>query len=460
MTDRNFSLKLFTLTTAVVVTAAIASSQSFAETAEPAAAEKPKSETPKAESSTAKETETAPNTDAPITDKWALVVGIGKFKNSSLDLKFPSKDAKDFKEYLVKEANFAPDHVHLLTDESATKEKILSEFGDKWLPRVARPDDLVLLYFSTHGSPSALDIRGVNYLVAYDTDPESLFSTGLAMRELVDAIKERIHSRRVVLILDACHSGGAANESKGMYRQSNFDAEAVSQGTGQLVICSSQPQEVTWESKNYQNGVFTRHLIEGLRENDGNVSITDAFKFVQKRVQEEVQRDRGVLQTPVLKSKWSGHELVLAAPALDPRPGLEQANGHGSEPQQSSTEPSAIDQPKSSGTATSTKAGEAGVVGIEGKWDSNWGPVTFEHEPITGDAPIEITGHWAQTPKKIGVFKSGTYDPVKKTVAVSYYQNWNFLHGSAKFKLNKSGNRMVGSFRQALILGGTWILWR
>lgn len=458
MTDRNFFPKLFVLMTVVVASAVIGSSQCLAESPEPTKTEISKPETPKTENSTAKET--APNTDAPITDKWALVVGIGKFKNSSLDLKFPSKDAKDFKEYLVKEANFAPDHVHLLTDEAATKEKILSEFGDKWLPRVARPDDLVLLYFSTHGSPSALDVRGVNYLVAYDTDPESLFSTGLAMRELVDAIKERIHSRRVVLILDACHSGGAANESKGLYRQSNFDADAVSQGTGQLVICSSQPQEVTWESKNYQNGVFTRHLIEGLRENDGNVSLAEAFKYVQKRVQEEVQRDRGVLQTPVLKSKWSGHELVLAAQAVDPRPGLEQATSQGSESQQSSTEPSTV-EPQSSGTATSsTNADETGVVGIEGKWDSNWGPVTFEHEPMTGNAPIEITGHWAQTPKKIGVFKSGKYDPVKRTVAVSYYQNWNFLHGSAKFKLNKSGNRMVGSFRQALILGGTWILWR
>lgn len=458
MTDRNFLLKLFVLMTLVVLNSAIGSSRCLAETAEPVKTEIQKQETPKAEDSTVKDA--APNADAPITDKWALVVGIGKFKNSTLDLKFPSKDAKDFKDYLVKEANFAPDHVHLLTDEAATKEKILSEFGDKWLPRVARPDDLVLLYFSTHGSPSALDIRGVNYLVAYDTDPESLFSTGLAMRELVDAIKERIHSRRVVLILDACHSGGAANESKGLTRQSNFDADAVAQGTGQLVICSSQPQEVTWESKNYQNGVFTRHLIEGLRENDGNVSLAEAFKFVQKRVQEEVQRDRGVLQTPVLKSKWSGHELVLATQALDPRPGLEQDSSYASESQQSSTEPPITEQPKSSGTATSSKTEETSVVGIEGKWDSNWGPVTFEHEPITGDAPVEITGHWAQTPKKIGVFKSGTYDPVKRTVAVSYYQNWNFLHGSAKFKLNKSGNRMVGSFRQALILGGTWILWR
>src|SRR5207302_687031 len=63
----------------------------------------------------------------PIKDKWALVVGISNFQNPSIDLKYPAKDAKDFQKYLISQANFAADHVKLLINEDATRERILSE---------------------------------------------------------------------------------------------------------------------------------------------------------------------------------------------------------------------------------------------------------------------------------------------------------------------------------------------
>ncbi|MBI4534349.1 MAG: caspase family protein, partial [Candidatus Melainabacteria bacterium] len=55
-------------------------------------------------------TETAPA----VADKWALVIGISRFKDPSVKLKYASKDAKDFYDYLVSQAHFAPDHVKLL----------------------------------------------------------------------------------------------------------------------------------------------------------------------------------------------------------------------------------------------------------------------------------------------------------------------------------------------------------
>ena len=63
--------------------------------------------------------------DKPVTDKWALVVGISKFSDPSLNLRYPAKDAQDFYNYLVTKGNFARDHVRLLLNEKATKENIL-----------------------------------------------------------------------------------------------------------------------------------------------------------------------------------------------------------------------------------------------------------------------------------------------------------------------------------------------
>lgn len=258
----------------------------------------------------------------PVKDKWALVIGISKYANPAINLKYPSKDAKDIYNYLVNSAHFAPDHVRLLVDDQATREHILSAIGDKWLPHAAGPDDLVVIYFSSHGSPADIDVGGINYLVAYDTDVNSLYATGIPIQDLTRTIKARVHADRVVIILDACHSGSASAEAKGLVRTSNVDAADIAQGTGQLVIASSKPDQVSWEGRTYQNSVFTRSLIEALQSKGEKTTLGDAFDYMQEKVQDEVLRDRGVLQTPVMKSQWKGTGLELAITPSKPRPGL------------------------------------------------------------------------------------------------------------------------------------------
>ncbi|MBX3073117.1 caspase family protein [Candidatus Obscuribacterales bacterium] len=257
----------------------------------------------------------------PIRDKWALVIGITDFQDPDIpDLQYSAKDATDFYNYLVKEANFQPDHVRLLLNEQATQRRVLSELGSKFLARVVKPDDLVVLYFSTHGSPSQLDPRGKNYLVASDSDSADLFATGIEMQKLLDSIQGRVLTDRVLLVMDACHSGFAAPDSKGMSRLGNFKAEDLAQGSGQLVICSSMPEERAWESTRYQNGVFTRKLLDGLRAKGTGTSLVEAFTAARSAVGNEVQEDRpGAKQTPVLKGKWDGNDLVLATPAYAPQ---------------------------------------------------------------------------------------------------------------------------------------------
>jgi hypothetical protein len=253
----------------------------------------------------------------PIEDKFALIVGVSKFQDPKIDLKYSSKDAQDFANYLTTDAHFAKDHVRVLVDEQATKERVLEEIGDKWLPRVARPNDLVLIYVSSHGSPSQMDELGLNYLVMYNTNPDSLYATGLPMQDLAAAIRQRVHCNRVVLIIDACNSG-ATNTAKGITRVGNFDGKSLAQGTGQLVICSSAPNQVSWESKRYANGVFTRQLIKGLRSSSGQATLGQAFQIMKSSVLDEVLSDRKELQTPVMKSKWDGNDLIITLPPSQP----------------------------------------------------------------------------------------------------------------------------------------------
>ena len=268
-----------------------------------------------------------------IGDKWAVVVGISQFSDPNVPkLQFSAKDARDFADYLTDPARgrFQKDHVKVLTNEEATKMNIMDAIGDSFLPHAALPGDLVVIYLSTHGSPTGADMFGVNYIIPYDANVSKLFSTGIEMRQLLQMIKERVHTNRILLVMDTCYSGAGANPGghKGLTR-TNIDAKEIAQGTGSLVISSSMPTERAWESEKLKNSFFTRYLIDALSADGGNVTIDQAFDKMKGKVQGDVLKEKGELQTPVMGGVFRGQKLVLgvppSAPHASPFSGLTEA---------------------------------------------------------------------------------------------------------------------------------------
>lgn len=253
----------------------------------------------------------------PIRDKWAVVIGVDSFKDKRIpQLHFSAKDAADFAKFLVDKANFAPDHVLLLLNDDATHDNIFSAICDDWLPKRVDENDLVLIYASSHGSPKELDRGGENFLICHDTNEDKLFTSGINLSDLSPVIRRRTKCDRVVLILDACNSGAATTASKGLYRAVNFDPDAIA-GTGQIVISSSSAEQRSWESKRYQNGVFTHNLIETL--SDGKSDLISTFGNLKDKVQSEVRFDRQAFQTPSMSSKWEGDPLIISAKPSSPQ---------------------------------------------------------------------------------------------------------------------------------------------
>lgn len=238
---------------------------------------------------------------------------VGQWKMRLVD-QFGSK-------YLVKDAHFAPDHIRVLLNEKATRKEIMSEVGDKFLPRVVKPDDLVVFYFSSHGSPSKVDIRNAYYLVAYDTEKTDLYATGIDMKGvLTELMQNRVKANRVLVILDACHSGGADTNSKDLDpAKDNFSINQL--GRGQLLISSCSPDQRSWESKRYENGVFTHQLINALRAQGIKTNVQDAFNRMKSGVADEVQQDFVTSQTPGLKNDtWHGSDLQVGITPTSPQP--------------------------------------------------------------------------------------------------------------------------------------------
>jgi uncharacterized caspase-like protein len=238
-------------------------------------------------------------------------------------LRYASKDATDFQSYLINVAGFKPDHIKLLTNEQATREAIVSNLGDKWLRRLANSDDLVVIYVSSHGTQAKKEAGGTNFVVPYDANVSNIVFTGIPMQWLTAGLKDLVHCERVCLILDVCHGGAVAPGQKGLVRTDAVDISKVAAGAGQLILASSQADQVSWESRRYPNSVFTRRLLEGLRVGGKETTVNQAFSYMKDAIEEEVLRDRAELQTPLFITEyWTGKELSLSTVPVAPRVGL------------------------------------------------------------------------------------------------------------------------------------------
>jgi hypothetical protein len=115
------------------------------------------------------------DTLAEVGQKWALVVGISQFqpKIGGERLQAAANDARTLAA-LLRDPNvgrFPEKQVFELTDRDATTANIKARLNT--IARNARPEDIVLVYLSTHGSARADDLRQVSYLYSYDTDVTS-----------------------------------------------------------------------------------------------------------------------------------------------------------------------------------------------------------------------------------------------------------------------------------------------
>jgi uncharacterized caspase-like protein len=256
-----------------------------------------------------------------VHDKWALVIGISKFSDKNVPrLNYPSKDAEDLASVLKdpQVGRFNPEHVHTLVDADATTRHIKEELN--WLARSAQPDDLVVIFVSSHGSPRELDSREVNYIVTSDTEikpQDALFATALGMVELTQVVRSRIVARRTAILLDTCHSGAAAGNAaadaiaEGSVSQDTMDS--IRQGVGRAIITSSQAGESSYENDDAKNGYCTYYLLQALRQNQGMDSIQEVYGYVHDQVSKSVQTKFKLRQNPVLSRSDGNADIVIGA---------------------------------------------------------------------------------------------------------------------------------------------------
>jgi tetratricopeptide (TPR) repeat protein len=261
----------------------------------------------------------ARGTNRPIKQKWAVVIGASKFKESRLtptEASDMAQSAKDFSDYLVDPhgGRFERNHVKVLLDAGAPRQSIMTAIGPSFLGNAVGPDDLVVVYVATSAFPTT---DGGSYLCTYDCALDNIYGTCISMQTLMSTLKQSVHSDRILLVLQSAYSGAAELESGAKSLGSpaksyNLDLQKVALGNGFIILSSSQPNEITWST------AFSKNLTKALRQEDGLISLNKAFGIAKEQTESETAAGGSRRkQVPVMKSAWTGAELVLGVPPAE-----------------------------------------------------------------------------------------------------------------------------------------------
>ena len=276
--------------------------------------------------------ETGTEPPGPVRNKYALVVGIGKFLHGLTELKYSVSDATNFSRFLLdpERGGFSKGNVIFLTNQDATRNNVANAL--ERIKNLAEANDLVVIYISSHGTPP--EKFGGVFIVTYDTEVkprERVWQTAVGEALLKDFV-ENLKSKRLIMILDACYSNSAyryvpgflpsggkslgAEDDEGYGISKEYGKRLIgakdiiveeepektargsrppgpveSSGWGKVLIGASGAGEQSWESESLRNSIFTYYFLNGLNQYDG--SIQNAFYYAKPLVYRRVKQEKG-----------------------------------------------------------------------------------------------------------------------------------------------------------------------
>jgi WD40 repeat protein len=230
----------------------------------------------------------APQTDALIIKPklYVLAIGISDYENADLKLKYAEADANSMVLALQQQKGglYGDVIVKKLIDKNATRENI--QDGLQWIQDQTTQRDIAMIFYAGHGID---DNNGIFYIVPVGGEPTRLRSTCLNYQDLKQTVKSI--SGKVVVFIDACHSGNVMGGRRGILDINALVNELASTENGAVTFTSSTRKEYSLEKSEWEHGAFTKALLEGFGgkaaiPGKNKITVNSLDVYVSERVKE------------------------------------------------------------------------------------------------------------------------------------------------------------------------------
>jgi hypothetical protein len=240
----------------------------------------------------------APDAAAPQGRRVAIVIGVSSYDRLPPELALDSARSEAARVAAALEQRAGFDEVRLLTDASATSVQLHAVMQEE-LSKTVQWKDLFLFYFVGHGMGGDY---GEPRLLLYDSDPESLESTTIGVRDFAAQLQKWVPASRYVVVTDAAHE----QTLNGLVLLGPTGNDWPVIGQQSLIISSTGPRQTA------QAGVFSKSFIEGISgqadaNGDGVITGSELNTFLILAVPNAT----GGRQLPTVQSKYDpGIEIV------------------------------------------------------------------------------------------------------------------------------------------------------
>jgi WD40 repeat protein len=233
-----------------------------------------------------------------------LAVGISAYEHPALALRFAARDAEDIARRLrdTQVPVYAIGRWETLLDDKARRGDILANL--EWLRNGMGPDDLAVFLFSGHG----LIVDEQLYLAPWQADTGTLPTikdTCLGVNALRDEIMNIAARGRVLVLLDACFSGGMTDDHA--VRAAAARLSHALAATNITVLTSSSASQTSKEDAAWGHGALANAVLEALdgaadENKDGLLSGEELGAYVSRRVRALT----GGRQNPAMELRFGG----------------------------------------------------------------------------------------------------------------------------------------------------------
>jgi uncharacterized caspase-like protein len=241
---------------------------------------------------------------------YGLIVGVNHYADPELEtLQYAEKDASDLYNVLTdpETGKFPRANVDLLLGDDARLNDIQITLIDRVVKR--ENTDTVLIFFAGH----AIAVKEKIYLIPSDISKSQIENNRLKHISIsLDSLREDVfnesRAKNIIFILDTCHSGALLPRERGESRGDITSRVlktfpeihlAGREDETRSIIVSSEPASPSMEYAGFRNGIFTHHLLVGLRGGavsgeSGDVTIEALLDYVKTHVP-DVQRPGGYI---------------------------------------------------------------------------------------------------------------------------------------------------------------------
>ena len=250
-----------------------------------------------------------------------LSVGIGDFKDNAIPrIDYAESDARGFAS-LIRSSGIPEENISHLTNKDACRNDITDALI-KLKMATTESSETAIFYFSGHGAPIVKNGKIVDAaLVPYNARENSLEYTGIKISTLRELLSDT--RGNWIVILDACFSG---KEGRSLMAK---NVKGIAVVPKKFNIIRKAKKSLWWvtatSGDNFANdfpkqnhGLFTYYFLKALNgeknvdaNEDGLISMREAFNWTKEEVQAVSAKSLGRLQVPELIGKG---DTILTIP--------------------------------------------------------------------------------------------------------------------------------------------------